>query len=225
MPGPCWSKRCIKIYHPQFLSLKNYETERSSYHQHHHDKYSVFQFQVLRLFSSSKNAIVFDTLAYSTKTQRSPVFSIFYWRDVQAQGCRSWPEDGEADPCDSAHYIWTWINYVNHGHQTYITYHKHEYVFFSLGSVRGLVILVLSQSTNPGKGVRGIDYRCDDEKKRTIDLGWHLGINCVAEDSRIPKMPVINPFQAFVHPQTQKKTYPAWIANPQPQLLRIHLFW
>ncbi len=46
----------------------------------------------------------------------------------------------------------------------------------------------------------------------------------VAEDSKIPKMPAINPFQALVHPQTQKN-YPAWIVNPQPQLLRIHLFW
>jgi hypothetical protein len=26
----------------------------------------------------------------------------------------------------------------------------------------------------------------------------------VAEDSRIPKMPVINPLQALAHPQTQK---------------------
>jgi hypothetical protein len=47
--------------------------------------------------------------------------------------------------------------------------------------------------------------------------------HCVAEDSRIPKIPVINPLQAFVHPQTQRN-YPAWIVKPQPQLLRIHLF-
>ncbi len=36
-------------------------------------------------------------------------------------------------------------------------------------------------------------------------------------------MPVINPFQALVHPQTQK-IYPAWIVNPQPRLLKIRLF-
>jgi hypothetical protein len=37
-------------------------------------------------------------------------------------------------------------------------------------------------------------------------------------------MPVINPFQALVHLQTQKD-YPAcWIVNPQPQLLRIRFF-
>jgi hypothetical protein len=36
-------------------------------------------------------------------------------------------------------------------------------------------------------------------------------------------MPVINPLQALVHPQTQKH-YPAWIVNPQPQLLRIRIF-
>jgi hypothetical protein len=28
--------------------------------------------------------------------------------------------------------------------------------------------------------------------------------HCVADDSGIPKMPVINPLQALVHPQTQK---------------------
>ncbi len=36
-------------------------------------------------------------------------------------------------------------------------------------------------------------------------------------------MPMINPLQALVHPQTQKN-YPAWIVNPQPQLLSIRLF-
>jgi hypothetical protein len=36
-------------------------------------------------------------------------------------------------------------------------------------------------------------------------------------------MLVINRSQALVHPQTQKN-YPAWIVNPQPQLLRIRLF-
>ncbi len=37
-------------------------------------------------------------------------------------------------------------------------------------------------------------------------------------------MPVINPLQALVLAQTQK-ICPAWIVNPQPQLLRIRLFW
>ncbi len=37
-------------------------------------------------------------------------------------------------------------------------------------------------------------------------------------------MPVINPLEALVHPQTQKKNYPAWIVKSQPQLLRIRLF-
>jgi hypothetical protein len=41
-------------------------------------------------------------------------------------------------------------------------------------------------------------------KKKPLQLGQHLGIICVAVDSRIPKMPVINPLQALVHPQTQK---------------------
>ncbi len=36
-------------------------------------------------------------------------------------------------------------------------------------------------------------------------------------------MPVINPLQGLVHLQTQKN-YPAWIVNPQPQLLRICFF-
>jgi hypothetical protein len=56
-------------------------------------------------------------------------------------------------------------------------------------------------------------------KKKTHELGRH---QCVAEDSRIPKMPAINPLQALVHPQTQKN-YPAWIVNPKPQLLSICL--
>jgi hypothetical protein len=61
------------------------------------------------------------------------------------------------------------------------------------------------------------------KKKKNSGVGatsWH---HCVADDSRISKMPVINPLQAIVHPQTQKN-YPAWIVNPQPQLLRIRFF-
>ncbi len=33
----------------------------------------------------------------------------------------------------------------------------------------------------------------------------------------------ISPLQALAHPETQKN-HPAWIVNPQPQLLRIRLF-
>jgi hypothetical protein len=47
--------------------------------------------------------------------------------------------------------------------------------------------------------------------------------NSVAEDAMFPKTPAINPLQALVHLQTQRN-YPAWIVNPQPQLLRIHFF-
>jgi hypothetical protein len=60
--------------------------------------------------------------------------------------------------------------------------------------------------------------------KRNSLVGATSWYHCVAEDSRIPKMPVINPLQALVHPQTQEN-YPAWIVNPQPQLLKIRLFW
>jgi hypothetical protein len=35
----------------------------------------------------------------------------------------------------------------------------------------------------------------------------------VADDSEIPKPPVINPQKALVHQQSQKT--PAWIVNPQ----------
>ncbi len=68
-----------------------------------------------------------------------------------------------------------------------------------------------------------IDYRCDDGGKK-LGVGATPWYHCVAEDSRIPKMPVISPLQALVHPQTHKN-YPARIVIPQPQLLRIRLFW
>jgi hypothetical protein len=48
-------------------------------------------------------------------------------------------------------------------------------------------------------GVCTIDYRLDDEKKNS-GVGATSWYHCVAEDSRIPKMPVINPLQALVHP-------------------------
>jgi hypothetical protein len=62
------------------------------------------------------------------------------------------------------------------------------------------------------------------KKKNNSGVGATSWYNCIAEDSRIPKMPVIYPLQALVHLQTQNN-YPAWIANPQLKLLRICLFW
>jgi hypothetical protein len=60
-------------------------------------------------------------------------------------------------------------------------------------------------------------------EKRNSSVEATSWYQCGADDSTIPKMPVINPLQALVHPQTQKN-YSAWIVNPQPQLLRIRLF-
>ncbi len=63
--------------------------------------------------------------------------------------------------------------------------------------------------------VRAVDYRCDDEKN-TVELGatsWH---NCVAEDSRIPKMTAIKPLPALVHPQTKKKLSCMDCQSPAP---------
>jgi hypothetical protein len=61
-------------------------------------------------------------------------------------------------------------------------------------------------------------------KKKNSWVGATSWYHCVAEDPRILKMPVINPLQALVHPQTQKN-YPAWIVNSLLQLLKIRLFW
>jgi hypothetical protein len=41
--------------------------------------------------------------------------------------------------------------------------------------------------------------------KQNSRVGATSWYHCIAEDSRIPKMPVINPLRALVHPQTQKK--------------------
>jgi hypothetical protein len=70
--------------------------------------------------------------------------------------------------------------------------------------------------------VKIIDYGCDNEKKFYVGApSWY---HCVDEDSsRIPKMPVINPLQALVNPQTQKN-YPAWIANPNPNFSEFAIF-
>jgi hypothetical protein len=37
-------------------------------------------------------------------------------------------------------------------------------------------------------------------------------------------MPVINPLQALVHPQTQKENNPAWIVNPNPNISDFAFF-
>jgi hypothetical protein len=74
-------------------------------------------------------------------------------------------------------------------------------------------------------GVKIIEYSCDNEIK-IVELGRHLGIiaiDCIPEDSMIPKMPVINPLQSLVHPQTQKN-YPAWIVNPNPNFSEFTFF-
>jgi hypothetical protein len=43
-------------------------------------------------------------------------------------------------------------------------------------------------------------------KKKNSWVGVTSWYHYVAEDSRIPKLPIINRLQALVHPQTQKKT-------------------
>ncbi len=65
---------------------------------------------------------------------------------------------------------------------------------------------------------------CKIKKGPKFPWGSKLGASTVAEDSKIPKMPVINPLQALVHPQTKTKNYPAWIVNPQHQLPDFALF-
>ncbi len=51
-----------------------------------------------------------------------------------------------------------------------------------------------------------VDYRWINEIKNS-SVGATSWYHCIAEDSRIPKMPVINPLQALVHLQTQKLSY------------------
>ncbi len=75
-----------------------------------------------------------------------------------------------------------------------------------------------------------IDYRCDDQKKNSW-VGATPWYHCLAEDSRIPKILVINPLQTLVHPQTQKKkkkekkNYPARIVNFQTPTSQNLPFW
>jgi hypothetical protein len=62
-----------------------------------------------------------------------------------------------------------------------------------------------------------VDYRCDDAKE-IAGLERHRGIECVAGDSRIPKMSIIAPYKALVHSETAKNCSD-WIVNSEPQLL------
>jgi hypothetical protein len=59
-------------------------------------------------------------------------------------------------------------------------------------------------------------------------LSWGnilVSIHCVAEDSRIPKMPVINPLQALVHLKTQKKkTILHGLSIPKPNFSELAFF-
>jgi hypothetical protein len=68
-----------------------------------------------------------------------------------------------------------------------------------------------------------IDYACDDEKRNSW-VGGTSWYHCVADDSRIPKMLVFNPFQALVHPQTQKKTILHGLSIPNPNFSEFTLF-
>jgi hypothetical protein len=48
--------------------------------------------------------------------------------------------------------------------------------------------------------------------------------HCVAEEFRIPKMPVINPLPALVHLQTQKKTILHGLSIPNPNFSKFAIF-
>ncbi len=73
-----------------------------------------------------------------------------------------------------------------------------------LGLGAGLTIFVLYSFKFMGKRmVFSIDYKCDNEKKNSW-VGSTSWYHCIADHSRIPKMPANNPLQTLVHPQTQK---------------------
>jgi hypothetical protein len=55
-----------------------------------------------------------------------------------------------------------------------------------------------------------------------VATSWY---HWVAEDYRIPKMPVINPLQALFHPQTQKKkTILHGLLMPNPNFSEFAFF-
>jgi hypothetical protein len=62
-------------------------------------------------------------------------------------------------------------------------------------------------------------------KKKNSCVGATSWYHCVAEFSRIPKMPVIYPLQALVHPQTQKKTILHGLSIPNPNFSEFAFFW
>jgi hypothetical protein len=61
-------------------------------------------------------------------------------------------------------------------------------------------------------------------KKKTSLIGATSWYHCVAEDSGISKMPVINPIQALVHLQTQKKTILHGLSIPNPNFSEFSIF-
>jgi hypothetical protein len=60
-------------------------------------------------------------------------------------------------------------------------------------------------------------------KKKNSRVGATSWYHCVAEDPRIPKMPVINPLQALVHPQTHK-TILHGLSIPNPNFSEFAIF-
>jgi hypothetical protein len=53
-------------------------------------------------------------------------------------------------------------------------------------------------------------------KKKTLELGRQLGIIALLKTPGFQKIPVINPLQALVHPQTQKETILHGLSIPNP---------
>jgi hypothetical protein len=61
--------------------------------------------------------------------------------------------------------------------------------------------------------------------KKYFSVGATSWYHCVAEDSRIQKMPAINPLQALVHPQTKKKkTILHGLSIPNPNFSEFAFF-
>ncbi len=92
------------------------------------------------------------------------------------------------------------------------------------GSSRGR--MCVCQRYEIGKNNRqlvvGMDYSCYDEKKNYW-VGATPWYQCVAEDSKIPKMRVVNPLQALVYPQTQKSVLHG-LSIPNPNFSEFAFF-
>jgi hypothetical protein len=127
--------------------------------------------------------------------------------------------------CNGAQLKWRWVVGAELSGAHLIGHPHRQWFFLSPAYVHEKYIIFHGILYNEHRDAR-IDYKCDVEKKtKNFQVGAPSWYHCVAEDFRIPKMPVINPLQALVNPQTQKKKKdPAWIVNPQPQLLRICFF-